>query len=166
MNIVELVIVFIVSFLPIAEVRGGIPLAFYYFHNDNLMLAIGVAVSAIGNLLIAPFVLFVLKYIDIFIRSSKFVPEKIRKLYIWVLNYVKEKSRKLKKYDIPALATFVAIPLPLTGAWTGSLIAFLIGMDRKRALIAIELGVLGATTIVTLTCLLGLTILKKIFLLP
>lgn len=162
----EYIIVFIVSFLPIAEVRGGIPLAFYYFHNDILRLAISITISSLSNLLIAPFVLFILKYVDLFIKTSRFIPEKVKGLYLWILNHAENRSRKLKKYDIPTLAIFVAIPFPVTGAWTGSLIAFLINMDRKRALIAIELGVVGATAIVTLICLLGLTILKKIFFIP
>lgn len=162
----EYIIVFVVSFLPIAEVRGGIPLAFYYFHNDILRLTIGITISSLSNLLVAPFVLCILKYVDVFIKTSRFIPEKVRGLYLWILNRAENKSRKLKKYDIPTLAIFVAIPFPVTGAWTGSLIAFLINMDRKRALAAIELGVVGATAIVTLTCLLGLTILKRVFLIP
>ncbi|MEM4584354.1 MAG: small multi-drug export protein, partial [Ignisphaera sp.] len=82
----------------------------------------------------------------------------------WILNHSENRGRKLKKYDIPTLVTFVAIPFPITGAWTGSLIAFLIGMDRKRALIAIEVGVLIASLIVLSICLLGLEVLKRIFL--
>ncbi|MEM2007825.1 MAG: small multi-drug export protein [Ignisphaera sp.] len=156
-------LVFITSFLPIAEVRGGIPLALYYFYNDSSRLVGGIAVAIVANLLIAPFVLYILRYIDSFIRHSRIVPETVRKIYLWILKHSENRGRKIKRYDIPALATFVAIPFPVTGAWTGSLIAFLIGMDRKRALIAIEVGVLIASLIVLSICLLGLEVLKRIF---
>ncbi|MEM4502661.1 MAG: small multi-drug export protein [Ignisphaera sp.] len=157
-------LIFITSFLPIAEVRGGIPLAFYYFYNDSSRLVWGIAVAVVANLLIAPFVLYILKYIDLFIKRSRIVPKPIRKIYLWILNHSENRGRKLRKYDIPTLVTFVAIPFPVTGAWTGSLIAFLIGMDRKRALIAIEVGVVIASLIVLSICLLGLEVLKRIFL--
>ncbi|MDK6029165.1 small multi-drug export protein [Ignisphaera sp. 4213-co] len=165
-TVFQYITVFIVSFLPIAEVRGGIPLAFYYFYNSSSKLAFAVTLAVIGNLLIAPFVLYLLKYLDYIIRNSNVIPNRIRKAYLWVINYVKKKSMKFERYEVPALAIFVAIPLPATGAWTASLIAFLIGMEKKKALIAIEIGVLGASAIVLLTCLLGLTILKKLFLIP
>lgn len=158
--------IFVVSFLPIAEVRGGIPLAFAYFHNDIQRLVLGIATSVIGNMLVAPFVLLLLRYIDIFIRNSHLVPKSIKNTYAQILSIVNKRSRKLERYDIPALAVFVGVPLPITGAWTGSLIAFLIGMDRRRALIAIEIGVLIATVIVTAVCTLGLAILKNVFLIP
>lgn len=157
-------LIFLTSFLPIAEVRGGIPLAFYYFYNDLSRLVCGIGVAVLGNLLVAPFVLYLLKYIDVFIRYSTVIPQRLRETYLRILRYVENKSGRLKKYDIPTLATFVAIPFPVTGAWTGALIAFLIGMERKRALIAIEVGVIIASFVVTSICLLGSAILKKIFL--
>lgn len=156
-------LIFLTSFIPIAEIRGGIPLAFYYFHSNPYRLVWGVIVAVLGNLFVAPFVLYLLKYIDLFIRHSRVVPERIRKIYLWILRYIWSRGRILKRYDIPALATFVAIPFPITGAWTGALIAFLTGMERRRALIAIEIGVIIASFIVTSICLLGSTILKKIF---
>ncbi|MEM0026900.1 MAG: small multi-drug export protein [Ignisphaera sp.] len=164
--IVQYAIIFIMSFLPISEVRGGISLSFLYFHNDFGKLALGVTASIIGNLLVAPFVLYLLKYIDAFIRNSRLVPEKIRRAYTWVIKYAERKSKSFEKYEMLGLAIFVAIPLPATGAWTASLIAFLLGMNRKKALISIEAGVLGASAIVLIACLLGLAILKKLFLIP
>ncbi|MEM3998619.1 MAG: small multi-drug export protein [Ignisphaera sp.] len=163
-TIIQYAMIFVLSFLPISEVRGGIPLAFFYFHEDFGKLALGIVVSVIGNLLVAPFVLYLLKYIDNFIRNYRLVPEKIRRAYIWVMDYVKRKSKSFEKYEMLGLAIFVAIPLPATGAWTASLIAFLIGMNRKKALISIEAGVIGASAIVAIVCLLGLEILKKLFL--
>ena len=161
--LVKLVIIFIVSFLPITEVRGGIPLAVAWFSNDSTMLVAGVLTAVAGNMLIAPFVLYLLKYIDRFIRSSKIVPATLRSAYIKVLDYVQKKSKRFENYEATALALFVGVPLPATGAWTGSLIAFLLGMDRRKALIAVELGVLIASIIVFAASYAGIAILKKIF---
>lgn len=160
---IKLLIIFLASFLPISEVRGGIPLAVGWFSDDVAMLGLGVLVATLSNLMIAPFVLYLLKYIDIFIRSSKIVPKQLRKLYIKILDYAQKRGRKFERYEVPALAIFVAIPFPVTGAWTASLIAFLLGLNKKKALIAIEVGVLGASLIVFTATYTGLIILKKIF---
>ncbi|MCI4435748.1 MAG: small multi-drug export protein, partial [Ignisphaera sp.] len=102
-------------------------------------------------------------YIDRFIRSSKNVPAILRSAYIKVLDYVQRKSKRFENYEVTALALFVGVPLPATGAWTGSLIAFLLGMDRRKALVAVELGVLIASIIVFAASYAGIAILKKIF---
>ena len=161
--VIKYLIIFFVSFLPITEVRGGIPLAFYFFNSDPYKLSIGVVTAVAGNLLVAPFVIYLLKYVDSFIRNSRAVPTAIRRLYIKILDYAARKSRGFEKYEAVALAVFVAVPLPATGAWTASLIAFLLGMDKKKALASIEAGVLGASAIVFITIFLGITILKKLF---
>jgi uncharacterized membrane protein len=161
--IAKLIIILLVSFSPITEVRGGIPLAVGWFTNNITMLGMGVFIAVLGNLMIAPFVLYLLKYIDMFVRNSKKMPKHVKSLYIKILDYVQKRGRKFEKYEIPALAIFVAIPLPATGAWTASLIAFLLGMNKKKALIAIELGVLGASAIVFTATYAGFIILKRIF---
>lgn len=161
--VIKLFIIFFVSFMPISEVRGGIPLAVAWFSNNTVLLSIGVFTSVLSNLLIAPFVLYLLKYIDAFIRNSRWVPRWVRDTYIKTLNYVQKRGRRFEKYEATALAVFVAIPFPATGAWTASLIAFLLGMSRKKALIAIEVGVLGASAIVFIATYTGLIILEKIF---
>ncbi|MEM0006277.1 MAG: small multi-drug export protein, partial [Ignisphaera sp.] len=74
-------------------------------------------------------------------------------------------ASKVNRYSIIGLAVFVAIPLPGTGAWTGSLVAYILGIDRRRALVAIELGVIGASLIVSLASILGIELVKRIFML-
>lgn len=73
----------------------------------------------------------------------------------WIFQRAEKRSEFVKKYEKVGLMIFVAVPLPGTGAWTGSLIAFLLGMDLKSAFWPIALGVFIAAVIVLTLCLLG-----------
>ena len=136
------VLVVIVSMLPVIELRGGIPLA------RLLMLPLWQAIvfSAIGNILPIPFILLFIK--KIFEWLSRFGPtEKIvRKLE----DRAAKKSDALEKGEFLGLMLFVGIPLPGTGGWTGSLIAALLDVDFKKALVAEILGILIATVIMSI----------------
>jgi len=166
MQLGSLLMVFIVGLLPVAEVRGAIPLAFALFSDDSSRLLLGVALGIVGNLLIAPLVLSLLDYVEKWVMYSKRSPEALRRIYRWVLNIARRRAESIKSGGYIALAIFVTVPLPVTGAWTGSLIAYLLGMDRKRAVAAIELGVLGASAIVFTAVYTGLEVLKRVFMLP
>jgi len=166
MQLGSLLLVFIVGLLPIAEIRGAIPLAFALFRNDPSQLLLGVTLGVVGNLLIAPLVLSLLDYVEKWVIYSKRSPEALRRVYSWVLNIARRRAENIKGGGYIALAVFVAVPLPVTGAWTGSLIAYLLGMERRRAVAAIELGVLGASAIVFTAVYTGLEVLKRIFMLP
>jgi len=166
MQLSTLLLVFIVGWLPITEIRGAIPLAFAFFRNDPLQLLLGITLGIIGNLLIAPVVIPLLHYIERWIMNSKFSSEALRRFYKWALHIARHRAKNIKSGSYIALTIFVTVPLPATGAWTGSLIAYLLGMDRKRAIVAIELGVLGASAIVFAVIYLGIEVLKRVFLLP
>ena len=74
----------------------------------------------------------------------------------WFFERTRQKGNELiKKYEEVGLLAFVAIPLPMTGAWTGALVAFLFGLDFKKSLLIITIGVFIAGIIVTCLCLLG-----------
>jgi len=166
MQLGSLLMVFIVGLLPIAEIRGAIPLAFALFRDDPSQLLLGVAMGIAGNLLIAPLVISLLDYVEKWVMHSKHSPEALRRIYSWVLNIARRRAENIRSGGYVALAVFVSVPLPVTGAWTGSIIAYLLGMDRKRAVAAIELGVLGASAIVFTAVYAGLEVLKRIFILP
>ena len=130
--------------VPLIELRGAIPYG----------LALGLdpfftyALSIIGNCLPVPFILFFIKKIlgwmqgcslPFFRRVATFVIEKGRRGF-----------HKVQRYAILGLFLFVAIPLPGTGAWTGSLIAALLDMKKRHAFPSIFLGVLTAGVIMSL----------------
>lgn len=129
------------------ELRGALPLAINV-HDINWPLAL--LVAYIGNLLPVPFLLL------LFDPVARFL-SKIRVFGIiieWVLERARRRKGIVEKYGPLGLVLFVAIPLPVTGAWTGSLIAFILGIKFKYAFPAIALGVLIAGVIVTTLCVL------------
>ncbi len=131
--------VLIVSALPISELRGGIPLALY-LGFDPLKAYI---FSIVGNLLPIPFLLVFLDFIErVALRSP------LSRLYIKIVERTRRKSDLIEKYGYLGLSIFVAIPLPVTGAWTGSLLAFLLGLNRTKSFVFIALGVAIAGIIV------------------
>ncbi|MCK4919119.1 MAG: small multi-drug export protein [Candidatus Pacebacteria bacterium] len=135
---------FIISMLPISELRGAIPVAIGIYHIHP-MTAYFIAV--VGNMV--P-VFFILKYID---PISKFLMSKSKlfnKFFSWLFVRTRRKyNGKFEKWGALALITFVAIPLPVTGGWTGALAAFVFGIPMKKALPLITLGVMIAGVIMT-----------------
>ncbi|MEG2348108.1 MAG: small multi-drug export protein [Clostridia bacterium] len=133
------IVVFIISLMPILELRGGLIAAallkldpfFSYF------------VSIVGNLLPIPFILLFITKIFEWLRKFK----KFNKLVTKLEEKALSKKEQLEKGEFIGLVLFVGIPLPGTGAWTGALIAALIGMNRKKAMLAITLGVILASII-------------------
>lgn len=134
-------IVFVVSMMPILELRGGLLAAGPAFLDIPVMRAIPICI--IGNLLPIPFILLLIKPIFRWLRGTKLFRPLVEKLEEKAMG----KSDRIAKYEFWGLMLFVGIPLPGTGAWTGSLIAALLDMDWKKAFLAVCLGVLMASVI-------------------
>lgn len=134
-------VIFIVSLMPILECRGGLIVASLL--KVNIWEAIPICI--IGNILPIPFILLFIKRIFRWLKRFKWWKPKIEKLEKRAMN----KSSDMSNGEFIGLLLFVGIPLPGTGAWTGSLIASLLEMDIKWASVAIFLGVLMATVIVS-----------------
>ncbi|MEM1622715.1 MAG: small multi-drug export protein [Sulfolobales archaeon] len=158
-DIIKYVIVFIASMAPISEVRGAIPLARILLPNDSEFMLASI-ISVIGNLIVAPTVLYALGYLEKAIIKRCGV---IGRVYGKALSLARRKSKSVEKCGLLGLAAFVAIPLPATGAWTGSLVAYLLGLSKGKSLLAIEVGVLIASLIVYTSVVLGLEVVKKMF---
>ena len=144
----EILEVLLVAASPIAELRAAIPLAiltfdFPWYHA--LLLAI------IGNLLPVPFILL---FLDTATRLLSRVPL-FKKWLDWLFERSRRRGKIIERYKRIGLVLFVAIPLPVTGAWTGSLAAVLFGVSFKYAFISIFAGVIIAGIIVTCLTLLG-----------
>lgn len=141
-------VVFLLAMSPVSELRGALPVAINV-HHISAWQAYGLAV--VGNLAVVPILLLGLKRILKMI-SKVGVGENFSD---WLMRYAEKRSRRVKRYEKFGLMSFVAIPLPITGAWTGSLVACVLGMGFWEAFIPIALGVLMAGVIVTSLCLLG-----------
>ncbi len=133
------VIIFIISLLPLLELRGGLIAASLLKVNIYKALII----CFLGNILPIPFVLLLLEKIFDLLRKWKVT----KKLVDWLEKKLLSKRDQLDKYGYPGLLLFVGIPLPGTGAWTGSGLAVLLGLNRKKAFVYILFGVLLAEVI-------------------
>lgn len=135
---------FVLSMVPIIELRGAIPLGYAL----GLPLWLNYTLCAIGNFLPVPFILLFIRRILEWMKTvHRFHFDKIA---LWVERKAQKHSAKVMKGIASGLFLFVAIPLPGTGAWTGALIASLFDMRMKYALPAIFLGILGAGVIMSL----------------
>ncbi len=136
--------VFFCSMLPIIELRGAIPMGFAF----GLPWWQAYLISVVGNLLPVPFILLFINVVIKWMAKSKV--KFFNKVANFLLERVEKKRDRIEKYSFWGLCIFIAIPLPVTGAWTGSLVAAVIGMKPWKAFLSAFLGVLIAGTIVTL----------------
>ena len=135
-------IVFLVSMIPLLELRGSI-LAAGFLHMDFVPTYIA---AVLGNMLPIPFILLFIEKIFAWMKKSKH----FHKLPDWIEKRAMSKSAQIEKYGYWGLFLFVAIPLPGTGAWTGSLLAVLLGLKPKKSFLFILLGVMTAGLVMSL----------------
>lgn len=136
------VIIFIISLMPILELRGGL-LAASLLHIEFLR-AVGICI--LGNILPIPIVLLILEKV-LYLLGKWSVTKKI---VTWLEKKVDSKREQIDKYGYLGLIIFVGIPLPGTGAWTGSLLAVMLGLNKKKSFICILIGVLLAAIIMSI----------------
>lgn len=141
-NVSPTMIIFIISLLPILELRGGLVAAAFL----KIPFTTAFPVCVIGNILPVPFILLFIKSIFSFMKKHNILTS----LVTWLENKGMSKSDSIQTKKLLGLFAFVAIPLPGTGAWTGSLIASLLNFDNKKSFIAISFGVLGAGVIMSI----------------
>ena len=134
------VIVFLISMIPILELRGALLVAGPLL---GVPVATAIPLSIIGNIIPVPFILLLITPIFGWMKGTKLFKPMVDKLEAKEMS----KSDKIEKYEFWGLVLFVGIPLPGTGAWTGSLIASLLGIKFKKAFPAVVLGILIATVI-------------------
>ena len=129
-------IVFIISLMPILELRGGLIAAALLGLNGVKSFII----CFIGNIIPIPFILWLITPIFSYLKKTKLFNGLVTKLENKAMN----KKDRIEKLQYWGLFLFVGIPLPGTGAWTGCLIAALLNMDKKKAMLYAILGVIMA----------------------
>jgi uncharacterized membrane protein len=154
-----LLITAVLSFTPISELRGAIPYAI--LHNIPWYWAYLFAV--VLNALVAPVCWIFLATVHKLLYGTK--PEKGILFYRNFFDRFIEKAREklstgIERWGWLGIALFVAIPLPITGAWTGTLGAWVLGVSKRRTMAAVSLGVIAAGAIVTAVVLLGIEALQ------
>lgn len=140
------IIIFLISMVPLIELRGAIPYAVGF--QCNMVWAYIIAI--VGNMLPVPFIYLFARKVLLWGKDKKF----IGKFFTFCLEKGEKGGRKLEaksgKGLYVALMLFVGIPLPGTGAWTGTLAASILDMDFKKSVIAVFLGVILAGVIMGL----------------
>jgi len=140
--------VFLIAMSPIFELRGSIPMALGVFY---LPVWSAFLISIVGNIVPVVFILLLLESVSSFLSErSRF----FQRFFNWLFERTRRKhAGTFERWKDLALLLFVAIPAPFTGAWTGSLCAFVFGIPFKRAMPLIAGGVIVAGIIVTLATL-------------
>ena len=135
-------VVFIISMIPILELRGGLIVSKLL----EVPITTAIPLCIIGNIIPIPFILLFIKQIFKWMKKIRLFRGLVEKLEQKAMG----KSDNIKKYEFWGLVLFVGIPLPGTGAWTGSLIAALLDIDFKKAVLAELLGIAIATVIMSI----------------
>ena len=148
--------IFLIAMVPLIELRGALPVA-YAIHtaNPDFNIPLSYIIIAIGNMLPVPFIYFFARKVLEWGKDKKY----IGKFFTWCLEKGPKGGEKLQAKAgrglYWALLLFVGIPLPGTGAWTGTLAASFLDMDFKKSVLAVVGGVVLASIIVGVICTLG-----------
>ncbi len=157
MRIKDYLYIFLIAMVPIVELRGAIPVAYTLkaTTSPDLNILLSYIVIAIGNMIPVPFIFFFARRILEWGKDKKV----IGRFFTWCLKKGEKGGQKLQAKGgrglYFALLLFVGIPLPGTGAWTGTLAASFLDMDFKKSVLAVIGGVVLASVIVGVLCTLG-----------
>lgn len=135
-------IVFVISMVPILELRGGLLAASVM----NIPIVRAIWLCVVGNIIPVPFILLLITPIFNWLKKTDFLRPMVERLE----NRALGKKDQIERYEFWGLVLFVGIPLPGTGAWTGSLIASLLGIRFRKAFPAVILGIFLATVIMSI----------------
>ena len=139
----EVLLTFLVSMLPVVELRGGLPTGVLL----GLPIPVAFVAALLGNMLPVPFIILFIRPLFKWIRAH--IP-KLERFISKLEARAASKSKNVQKYQSLGLLILVAIPLPGTGAWTGALVASLLDMRLKRSIPIIFAGVVIAGVIITI----------------
>lgn len=145
-TVLESIQVILLAMIPFGELRASIPIAIGIY---DMSIAQAFVLSVIGNMLpVVPLLLFLDPVSNWLRRYSVF-----DSFFNWLFARTRRHSERMEKYGALGLIPFVAIPLPVTGAWTGCAAAFVFGIRFRYAFPTILAGVIIAGIIVTLSCM-------------
>ena len=136
------------STVPVIELRGAIPIGWLTEPQTPWWLTYILAV--VGNMIPVPFILLLIRQV---LDLMEKVPIKfVQAVAAWIRRKAEKNTEKIQRYGFWGVCLFIAIPLPMTGAWTGSLVAATIRMNFWKAMLSALLGVMIAGVIVSLIC--------------
>jgi len=149
MSLRTLLVTIALCLLPISELRGGLPFAL----SNEIPLPLAYLICVGANALVSPLVYLFLSSLHKLLERW----QPYRRLFERLVERARRRVHaKVEKYGYAGLILFVAIPLPITGAYTGTLGAWILGMDRRKTILAVFVGVIIAGIIVAAVFTLGI----------
>jgi uncharacterized membrane protein len=149
MNLLKVVLM---SMVPLIEQRGAIPMGILAFHMNPFLVFVA---SLVGSFIPSPFIYIFFNKIFAWMKTVK----QLTKFTDFVEKKVQKGSKQLEKYKEIGLITFVGIPLPTTGLWTGTAIAAFMGLDFKKSMWCVFLGGVVSAVIITIVSVIAPVIL-------
>ena len=144
----ESLMIFILSMFPFTELRASIPYGILFLDMYWLKVTL---LSIIGNILIGVVIVYLLgPFMTLLLKLKA-----SNKIINYIFNKTKKRSSLIEKRKFYGLILFIGIPLPFTGVWTGSLASYLFGFCKTQSILAIIIGVLISSAIMTILSLLG-----------
>ena len=148
-------VVVVLSMAPVSELRGGIPVGVCAY---DMPLAVVLPLAIISNVVAVLWVVPTYNWMAVTFDGTAIIGP----LFRWLTARAEKRRHLVEKYGVLAVTLFVAIPLPVTGAWTGSIVAAVFRMPFAKACVCILLGVMIASAIVTSLTLAGISIFSAI----
>jgi len=149
MNLLKVILM---SMVPLIEQRGAIPMGILAFHMNPFLVFVA---SLVGSFIPAPFIYIFFNKIFAWMKTVK----QLTRFTNFVEKKVQKGSKQLEKYKEVGLITFVGIPLPTTGLWTGTAIAAFMGLDFKKSMWCVFLGGVVSAVIITIVSVIAPAIL-------
>lgn len=143
----------ILSLAPIAELRLGMPLALAYSLDHGIPIIFAFLLSVLANIFVVFFIFFFLDFLHSKLLKFSFYSSFFKKFISKIQKKVDKFEERYNALGFLALAFFVAVPLPGTGAWTGAIISWILGLQRNKSIASIAVGVIFAGIIVFLSSL-------------
>jgi len=144
----QIILGLILTIMPVSELRGGLPVIVEYLVRNNMAVWPWFLAVLILNISVIFFIFFFLDFIHDKFMKIKFYRRFFERYMEKVQKKAEKINRKMDNIGFLALALFVAVPLPGTGAWTGTLIAWGLRLKRKESILAISAGVVIAGLII------------------
>ena len=156
MNIINIIKILLWSATPILEQRFSIPLGIFKYNMHPFIVFL---VAYLGSLLPVPFILLMFNKIFIWLKKYRIFGG----IYRLIERKINKNRTKFEKYEEVALITFIAIPLPTTGVWTGTAVAAFLGLDFKKSFMCAAIGAFISAIIITVVCIFFPAFLKFLF---
>lgn len=147
---IQILIGLLLTVLPVFELRGGLPIIIEYVIKNNLSILPYFLLVLALNISVIFFIFLFLDFLHNVFMKWRWYAKIIGRILNRIQKKVDKIELKMNKWGYLALVFFVAIPLPGTGAWTGTIAAWIIGLDRLKSFIAIAMGVIIAGLLILL----------------